>query len=245
MKVYLLSSLSEPLPKEDFLWIALDVIRATSTIVTFFAYGGDSLFITSSIREAKSLKRENPDILLMGERGGAKIPGFDFDNSPTDVMENAHMIKGKRAVLTTTNGTRLIKKLSDAGRRILIGSMLNLSAVLRRALEEVKVSGFDGVAIACAGKEGRVASDDLYCAGRMVLRLEKLLPQGFELNDSALIAKVWASQEKDALSVFLNSSSGKNALSNGRYRDVEFCSKEDLFEVVPLLSGEREIKKEV
>ncbi|KUK14472.1 MAG: putative 2-phosphosulfolactate phosphatase, partial [bacterium 42_11] len=111
MKIYVLPSISEKLPQGRYLWVALDVIRATSTIVTFFACGGKRIFVSASIREARRIKRENPETLLIGERGGVKIAGFDLDNSPTEIMENSPLIKGKHAVLTTTNGTRLLRKL--------------------------------------------------------------------------------------------------------------------------------------
>lgn len=241
MRVYVLSSISERLPKGKFLWIALDVIRATSTIVTFFAYGGDSLYVTSSIKEAREIKRRDPKVILMGERGGVKIPGFDLDNSPTEVMEKSNLINGRRAVLTTTNGTRLLRKLLKENQRVIIGSMLNLDSAVGLALRQVGEEKFDGIGVACAGKEGYLVSDDFYCAGLMVSRIRGLLGSiNLELNDSAIIAESWASGN-DAFDVFLSSSSGKNAINHGRYKDVELCSKINVFNLAPIASGRGEV----
>lgn len=241
MRVYVLSSVSERLPKGEFLWIALDVIRATSTIVTFFAHGGDGLYVTSSIKEAREIKKRNPEVILIGERGGVKIPGFDLDNSPTEVMEKAHLINGKRAVLTTTNGTRLLRKLLKENQKVIIGSMLNLDSAMRSALRQIDGGEFDGIAVACAGKEGYLVSDDFYCAGLMVSRLRELMSSvNLELNDTALIAESWA-LSNDAFDVFLNSASGRNAINHGRYKDVEFCSKINIFNLAPVATGRGEV----
>lgn len=237
----MLSSLSEPLPEPEFIWIALDVIRATSTIVTFLACGGRSLIFTSSVREARSLKRRDPDLVLMGERGGTKVPGFDLDNSPTDIMRNPSLVMGKRAVLTTTNGTRLLRKLLKSGGSILIGSMLNLSFVVEKAVKALHRGGLQGIAVACAGKEGVLVSDDFYCAGRIVLKLEEIFGEDLDLNDPAKVARAWALHERDVLSLFLSSSSGRNSLNHGKYEDVRFCSQEDLFDVVPMVLSSGEI----
>ncbi|MCS7232955.1 MAG: 2-phosphosulfolactate phosphatase [Synergistetes bacterium] len=240
MKIYVLSSISERLPGEKFLWIALDVIRATSTIVTFFACGGKHLYLTSSIREARIIKKGNPQVLLMGERGGVKIAGFDFDNSPTEIMENSSLIRGKNAVLTTTNGTKLLRKILKGGQDAIVGSILNLDAAVKFALEVFSKGGFNGIGIACAGKEGNLVSDDFYCAGVIVSRIRELIGSVIELNDAACIAFNWASHN-DALDVFLRSASGKNAIKHGKYRDVEFCSKFNLFDLVPIATGKGEV----
>ncbi|MBK6585791.1 MAG: 2-phosphosulfolactate phosphatase, partial [Coprothermobacter sp.] len=127
MKISVLSSVSEQIPEGNFVWIALDVIRATSTIVTFLAQGGKSVLVTDSIDLATREKVKDPSVILIGERGGIKIDGFDFDNSPVSLVKHADQLTDARAIMTTTNGTNLLIKLQNTTTRILVGSLLNLS----------------------------------------------------------------------------------------------------------------------
>jgi 2-phosphosulfolactate phosphatase len=55
--------------------------------------------------------------LLGGERGSRKIEGFDLGNSPKEYV--AEKVKGKRLILTTTNGTKAFRLLweGDNGRK--------------------------------------------------------------------------------------------------------------------------------
>jgi len=89
MKISVLSSVCEQVPKGSFVWIALDVIRATSSMVTFLAEGGRSILVTDSIELALGEKAKDPSVVLVGERGGMKIEGFDFDNSPGTLARHA------------------------------------------------------------------------------------------------------------------------------------------------------------
>jgi len=175
MKISVLSSVSEQIPEGNFVWIALDVIRATSTIVTFLAQGGKSVLVTDSIDLATREKLKDPSVILIGERGGIKIDGFDFDNSPVSLVKHADQLTDARAIMTTTNGTNLLIKLQNTTTRILVGSLLNLSSVVREAFDIVQKEQFDGIGVACAGKEGRLVGDDFYCAGLIVSRLLTLI----------------------------------------------------------------------
>src|SRR5262249_56450940 len=112
--------------------------------------------------------------VLGGERKTVRIDGFDFGNSPREFTEPA----AETLVLTTTNGTRLLLAAAERCDLVLVGSLLNLQAVVRAAEEQ----GVDDVAVLCAGVKGELAMDDAYCAGRIALEL------GGEPADSALAA---------------------------------------------------------
>jgi len=237
MKISVLSSVSEQIPEGNFVWIALDVIRATSTIVTFLAQGGKSVLVTDSIDLATREKLKDPSVILIGERGGIKIDGFDFDNSPVSLVEHADQIQGARAVMTTTNGTNLIIKLWNSTTRTLVGSLLNLSSVVREAFDIVQKEQFNGIGVACAGKEGRLVGDDFYCAGLVVSRLLSLGNAKMELDDAAKVALSWVKVTDDPLDVLMQSESGGNILRYGKDADIKFCSQIDLYAVVPKVVG--------
>lgn len=237
MKISVLSSVSEQIPEGNFVWIALDVIRATSTIVTFLAQGGKSVLVTDSIDLATREKVKDPSVILIGERGGIKIDGFDFDNSPVSLVKHADQIPDARAIMTTTNGTNLLIKLQNTTTRILVGSLLNLSSVVREAFDIVQKEQFDGIGVACAGKEGRLVGDDFYCAGLIVSRLLTLSNANMELDDAAKVSLSWAKVTDDPLDVLMQSESGGNILRYGKDADIKFCSQIDLYAIVPEVVG--------
>lgn len=233
MKISVLPSVSEQLPEGDFVWIALDIIRATSTIVTFLAEGGKSILVTNSIELATREKVKDPSVILIGERGGIKIDGFDFDNSPVSIGRHDVQMQGARAVMTTTNGTNLIIKLQNTTTRILIGSLLNLSSVVQETFDIAQKEQFEGIGVACAGKEGRLVADDFYCAGLVVSRLLTLSNTKMELDDAAKVSLSWAKVTDDPLDALMQSESGRNILKYGKDADIKFCSQIDLYAIVP------------
>ncbi|WP_018963501.1 2-phosphosulfolactate phosphatase [Coprothermobacter platensis] len=237
MQISVLSSVSEALPGKRLVWIALDVIRATSTIVTYVAESGGHVFVTDSISYALEQKKSSPSSVLIGERGGLKIEGFDFDNSPTEIIANLGHINGRDAILTTTNGTKLLAKLQAITQTVLIGSFLNISSVLKKALQMVDAEKYDGIGIACAGKEGRLVGDDFYCAGMMVQKLRSCINAEVSLDDVANTALAWAESYGEVLTVLKKSESGQNILRYGKEKDIVFCSQLDLYDVVPLAHG--------
>lgn len=93
------------------------------------------------------------DCVLAGERGGIRLPGFDVGNSPLDFSHE--LVSGKNVIFCTTNGTQAICGMSGAA-NLLIGAMINRTAVARRAVE----LGQD-IVIMCAGTDGRFSADDI------------------------------------------------------------------------------------
>ena len=84
--------------------IVVDVVRATSTIVQALDSGYRRVLCCDEVEEAFALREELGEGALAGERLAATVPGFDFGNSPRDMLEpNAETL-----ILTTTNGTRAV-----------------------------------------------------------------------------------------------------------------------------------------
>lgn len=213
--------------------IVIDVIRASSTIVTFFGLGGERLFVRDSIEEAFRLKdRLNSEGWLAGERGGLKIEGFDLDNSPYELLK--YQVKGKSLVLTTTNGTKTIAKYKNVP-YLFIGAFLNLSYLTEVVFTLSESTGFD-ISVVCSGKEGEFVLDDLLCGGAFV---DKFLGKGeFLLTDAAKCAWDLFRSKRDMIKGCLfESSSGKNIVRFGKTKDIEFLSNIDRYKVAPYLSN--------
>ena len=199
--------------------IVVDVIRATSSIAQALASGYERVLCCAEIDEARALRGQlGAEAVVGGERDAVVVDGFDLGASP---REFAAPPKAQTLILTTTNGTRAILTAASRCEVVLLGSLLNLSAVVRAA----RAGGGD-VAIICSGFKGGFALDDAYCAGRIVRALDG------ERSDAAIAADVIAGAWPDPLQ-------GLNARTYGPpglEAEIEFCAQLDLLDVAPHLS---------
>jgi 2-phosphosulfolactate phosphatase len=196
--------------------IVVDVLRATSTIAQALASGYERVLCCAEIDEARALRNELPDSLLGGERKAIMVEGFDVGASPREFLEP----RARTLILSTTNGTRAILEAGRHSERVLLGSLLNLTAVAHAAAGE-------DVVILCAGFQGGFALDDVYCAGRIVQLLDG------ERTHAAAAAELLAQAFPSALE-------GLNARTYGPAgleEDIAYCAQEDLLDVVPELTG--------
>jgi hypothetical protein len=103
--------------------VVVDTFRASTTISVLISKGARVVPV-ASIEEAASYTEVDYRI---GERDSAKVQGFDFGNSPTEI-EAAELRPGATVVLSTTNGTRIIEAARGAP-AILAGAFVNAQAV--------------------------------------------------------------------------------------------------------------------
>jgi 2-phosphosulfolactate phosphatase len=196
--------------------IVVDVIRATSSIAQALASGYERVLCCAEIAEAQALRLELGDEAVVGgERNAVVVEGFDVGASPREFAQEP---KARTLILTTTNGTRAILTAAARCEIVLLGSLLNLSALVRA----VRETGED-VAILCSGFKGAFALDDAYCAGRIVEALDG------ERTDAAIGAQAIAAAWSDPLA-------GLNARTYGPpglEADIEFCAQVDLLDTVP------------
>jgi 2-phosphosulfolactate phosphatase len=200
--------------------IVIDVIRATSTICQALAAGYERVLCAAEIEEARSLREALGEGVLGGERNAVRIPGFDLGNSPREYVEPA----SDTVILSTTNGTRAVVAAARRCERVLIASLLNLSA----AVEEARGHGED-VLVVCAGVQGTLALDDAFVAGRIVELL------AWERTDAAVAAARLAATWSGAEEALRASKSGRNLVENAPDldADIPFCARESVLEVVP------------
>ena len=211
--------------------IVVDVLRATSTISQALAAGYRRVLCCAEVDEARALALAH-EAALGGERRAVRIPGFDFGNSPS---EFAGEPTAETLVLTTTNGTRLLLAAASRCEHVLVGSLLNLRAVVAAA----RASGFDEVGVLCAGVAGEFALDDAYVAGRIA---ESIDARG---TDAAVAAVRLAQSFGSAEEALAASTSAANLRRAGLDDDVAWCARESVLDVVPRLSGMRDHAAEV
>ncbi|MFM9279083.1 2-phosphosulfolactate phosphatase [Paenibacillus jiagnxiensis] len=235
MRIDVIGSVNEVLAEEaaNKCVVVIDVLRATSTIVTALANGADCVVPVETVPQARQWKQ--PDVWLGGERYCRKIAGFDAGNSPEEYICQA--VRGKRVVLTTSNGTRAFFKAHRAA-CILAGSFLNLSA----CVEAVKSIGRNTMII-CAGSQDRFALEDGLCAGCMIDELYKTLGEDLKLNDFGKMLHFAARHTKTELVQLIQDCSGGQRLKQLGYdEDIAFCAQVDLYSVVPALDQDHAIR---
>ena len=196
--------------------IVVDVIRATSSIAQALAAGYERVLCCREIEEAQALRAELGDEAVVGgERNGVVVEGFDVGASPREFAAGP---QARSLILSTTNGTAAILTAAERCETVLLGSLLNLGAVVAAAR-----NAEHDVVVYCAGFKGTFALDDAYCAGRIVAEL------GGERSDAAAAAELLARSFSSALE-------GLNARTYGPpglEADIEYCAQENLLDTVP------------
>ncbi|MEX2160196.1 MAG: 2-phosphosulfolactate phosphatase [Dehalococcoidia bacterium] len=211
--------------------LVIDVLRATSSLATMFARGIEGVLVAETIEEARRLAEAGPGVLLCGEERGLPPEGFDYGNSPVEF--DALDLRGSRAVMATTNGTRALAMAAGC-RAAYAASMLNVSSAARAAIEAGASDRLDIVAM-CAGTGGRFALEDAFCAGAVVEVIEREASD-VELADGASAAlRVYRSYEGSALEALADASHARLLQSIGLGADVAFCAQRDVFDVAPRL----------
>ena len=135
------------------LTVVIDVFRAFSTACYVFAAGAEKIIPVEHVEEAFDLKNIFPDVIMLGERFERKVPGFDFGNSPTHIMNQDFI--GKTIVMTTSSGTKGIANATLAD-EIITGSFVNAGAIIRY----IRQNNPAVVSLVCMGYEGRYPTQE-------------------------------------------------------------------------------------
>jgi len=203
--------------------VVVDILRATSCMVTAFAHGVGSITPLSDLEKCRLMKTKG--YVTSGERDGKKVEGFDKGNSPFEYM--GEQVKGMRIAFTTTNGTQAIEKSREA-KEIVVGSFLNLSAVARHLLFTE-----NNILVVCAGWKGKVNLEDTLFAGALVDKLKDYLDPDC---DAPVAAQHLYNLAKGDMVSFLSNSSHVRRLDRlNIHKDIEFCLTTDLYNVLPRL----------
>jgi 2-phosphosulfolactate phosphatase len=159
--------------------VIIDVFRAFSVACYAFDAGAVRLVATAKVEEAFNLKSKYRNSVLMGERNERKIEGFDFGNSPTEIIKSD--LSGKTVILTTTAGTSGLINAKNAD-LVITGSIVNAGAIVKyiRALDPRIVS-----LVAMGYRAAESAYEDLMCAEMIAAGLRNV-NEDFETRISDL-----------------------------------------------------------
>lgn len=203
--------------------VVIDVLRASSTIVTALTNGCLALYPVADPGTAAMFRRKlGSDCLTGGERHGLKISGFDLGNSPLEYTPET--VSGQRIILTTSNGTQALLEAENA-EEILIGSFLNAGRTSAHLGSKAEVVFF------CAGSNGEPGLEDLLCAGLMT---ERLLAGGVEaeLTDAAQLGLVayrhlLGQPQADLPTVIYQATHTQRLAALGFTADIKYCAQID------------------
>ena len=138
--------------------VVIDVFRAFTVEAYLVSNGAKKIIPVGEQQLAYDFKEKHNDWVLIGERHGVILPGFDYGNSPSQI-ENVDF-RNKVVVHTTSAGTQGIANAINAD-EILTGSLVNAKAIA----EYIKKNEFDRVSLVCMGLEGFEQTDeDNLCA---------------------------------------------------------------------------------
>lgn len=191
--------------------VVIDVLRAFSTAAYAFDAGALSIAVVGTIDEAFQMKNNDPELLLIGEKGGWPVDGFDYGNAPSEVIDED--LRGKRMVLRTSAGTQGIVRTQRAG------TILAASLVCARATAEyLRLEAPQHVSFIITGSnQDGFGDEDQACADYIV---DLLLGRESDLKEirDRVLNSGWGSRFGDPDFPFLNPA------------DKDYCTRIDAFD---------------
>lgn len=213
--------------------IAVDVLRATSTLATALNAGAEAVQVFSDLDKLMAVSENwHPDKRLRaGERGGAKVAGCDLGNSPLDCTPE--VVQGRRLFISTTNGTRALQRI-EAAKIVMGGALINRQAVVNHIVKHQP----ETIWIVGSGWEGSFSLEDTTCAGAIAQGLLTSLEGSLDRlagNDEVAAAIALYHYWQDRLVAMLHHAShGQRLLRLEAHEDLKYCAQIDLLNTLPI-----------
>lgn len=136
--------------------VVIDVFRAFTVEPYLIHNGAKKIIPVGDIQVAYDYKDSN--VILIGERNGIILPGFDYGNSPSQI-ENIDF-SGKVVIHTTSCGTQGIVNSVNA-KQIITGSLVNANAIVKYIIK----NRIDEISLLTLCRAGENPFDeDILCA---------------------------------------------------------------------------------
>lgn len=211
--------------------IMVDAFRA-STSITIALDKFDQIIPAFTPEEGKQIADETKGILA-GERMGETLKGFDVGNSPVDIS-NLNT-DSKTLVLTTSNGTRILKGMHST---VLIGCFINAKSVAKTSLNIAKTKNYDHINVVMAGWKGNFAIEDFLASGEILYWIREYIKKEsktkkseygtFEISEYSQAAILASRNYEKAKEVIFNTKSSKRLKELGYEDDINFSIKKNI-----------------
>ena len=211
--------------------VVIDVLRATTTISWALTNGADSIEVFSDLDllKEKAMTWAPDKRLMLAERGGKKLDGFDLGNSPLTVTKN--IVKGKRLFMSTTNGTKALQRVQNS-QYLFPMALTNRKAVADRIISLNK----SNILILGSGWEGNYSLEDSLAAGALADYLIRFHNSEVNIVNDELNAALalWNFWKGDVLKCLKTATHGQRLSNIGNYEDdFKCCSQIDCLNIVP------------
>ncbi|HEU5229692.1 MAG TPA: 2-phosphosulfolactate phosphatase, partial [Ktedonobacteraceae bacterium] len=207
--------------------VAVDVIRATTTVVTAVALGR-KCFPSPTLEATVPLAAKLPNPLLVGELGGSMPYGFDLNNSPADLAVRTDI--HRPMLLLSTSGTRVICGATES-QAMYVACLRNYAATAAYL-----AAHHPTVAVIGAGSRGEFREEDQLCCAWIA---EILTGMGYEPQDARTteIIEQWSGKPVEAITIGASADYLRNS---GQVRDLEYilAHVDDLDEVYRFERGQ-------
>ncbi|MBI6545662.1 MAG: 2-phosphosulfolactate phosphatase [Cyanobacteria bacterium NC_groundwater_1444_Ag_S-0.65um_54_12] len=204
--------------------VVIDVLRATSSMVTATKAGCQRIIPAASLETAHeiaaSLADQEP--ILAGERGGLRPADFHLGNSPAEFVPAT--VANRTIIMATTNGSWAICQLADQAKQVFAASFLNISATAEILVRELR-----DVTIICCGKDLLPGLEDVAGAGLLTKRIKELADCPCDLSDTALIALAAFEHWPDITDILHDSAHGQYLAAIGMGSDLDLCAVRDSY----------------
>lgn len=173
------------IPKGDYrdVVVIIDVMRSCTVAPILFERGLADLYLSPSLRSARHLAKSR-NLLLLGERRGLPLEGFNYGNSPAEFLQAD--LTGKSAVMVSENAPKSLLVAGQA-RHVFLGGLYNADAVVTRAFSVAQ----EEIALVCCGFGDLEDLDDTFAAGYLAGRAKQahrqLDPKGATLMAISLL----------------------------------------------------------
>jgi 2-phosphosulfolactate phosphatase len=160
--------------------VIIDVYRAFTCAPLLFSMGIEKLFLIATPEQALALKEKDRDLILVGEVSGIPIKGFDFGNSPSEILRKGPaFFKGRTVLQRTSSGVQGALLALNVAEEVLLGSY----AVARATAQYILSKKPETVSLVAMGWELKeTAPEDEWC----VRYFSQLLGNGSYDHNEAL-----------------------------------------------------------
>ena len=209
--------------------IVLDILFATTTIVTALAHGAKEVIPVLDESAARSYAKDllEDSFVLSGELYAETLPGFAHP-APLALLE--HGVEGKTVIYSTTNGTVAMTQAARAT-QVYCGALLNARRLVEHIVSE---HARETVLIICAGSGNNFNFEDFYGAGYFVECFSRALGENADFSDAAKAALMLYRHAK-APEALLDCRVGRMMAARGLTREVEYACSRDIHPVIPVL----------
>jgi 2-phosphosulfolactate phosphatase len=212
--------------RKNSIAVVIDVLRATTSIISALDNGVKSIIPVSSIAEAEVMKHEG--YLLAAEENGKKLSIADFNISPDQYWKND--LQAKEIVYCAVNGTKAFRLTREEADKVVVGAFTNLTVMTNHLLDQDK-----NILLVCSGNQNLIALEDQLCAGAFA---EKLLESGKFQNycDSVTASVDLWKQAKTDLKGYSQKLNHRHRLPEALTPEVlDYTFTPDSSEIIPIL----------